>query len=97
MKNFDQDIDKGWKLYGLSPLWETLHANRRKHPELEQAARESLWSKYLSNDPLKKYVAFRIWNNYLLAKEPRDHNTACDRFMDKMSSLTEVSIKDHAL
>ena len=36
------------------------------------------------------YVAFRIWNSYLLAREPRDRNAACDRFMDKMSSLTGV-------
>ena len=32
------------------------------------------------------YVAFRIWNSY----EPRDRNAACDRFMDKISSLTDV-------
>ena len=31
---------------------------------------EFLWEKYLSNDPLKMYVAFRIWNSYLLAREP---------------------------
>ncbi len=48
----------------------------------------NFWKKYLSNDPLKMYVAFRIWNSYLLAREPRDRNAACDRFMDKMSSLT---------
>ena len=58
--------------------------------ELEQAASEFLWEKYLSNDPLKMYVAFRIWNSYLLAREPRDRNAACDRFMDKMSRLTGV-------
>ncbi len=46
--------------------------------------------KYLSNDPLKMYVAFRIWNSYLLSREPRDRNAACDRFMDKMSNLTRV-------
>ena len=34
------------------------------------------------------YVAFRIWNSYLLARELRDRNTTCDRFMDKMSGLT---------
>ncbi len=36
------------------------------------------------------YVAFRIWNSYRLAREPRDRNAACDRFMDKMSRLTGV-------
>jgi len=85
--NFERDTDRDWNLYGLSPLRQALHSNRWKQPELEQAASEFLWGKYLSNDPLKMYVAFRIWNSYLLAREPRDRNAACDRFMDKMSSL----------
>ena len=88
--NFERDTDRDWNLYGLSPLRQALHSNRWEQPELEQAASEFLWEKYLSNDPLKMYVAFRIWNSYLLAREPRDRNAACDRFMDKMSSLTGV-------
>jgi hypothetical protein len=32
----------------------------------------------------------RSWSSYLLARETRDRNAACDRFMDKMSSLTDV-------
>ena len=88
--NFERDTDRDWNLYGLSPLRQALHSNRWKQPELEQAASEFLWEKYLSNDPLKMYVAFRIWNSYLLAREPRDRNAACDRFMDKMSRLTGV-------
>ena len=87
---FERDTDRDWNLYGLSPLRQALHSNRWKQPELEQVASEFLWGKYLSNDPLKMYVAFRIWNSYLLAREPRDRNAACDRFMDKMSSLTGV-------
>jgi hypothetical protein len=83
--NFERDTDRDWNLYGLSPLRQALHSNRWKQPELEQAASGFLWGKYLSNDPLKMYVAFRIWNSYLLAREPRDRNTACDRFMDKMN------------
>ena len=90
MINFERDTDRDWNLYGLSPLRQALHSNRWKQPELEQAASEFLWEKYLSNDPLKMYVAFRIWNSYLLAREPRDRNAACDRFMDKMSRLTGV-------
>ena len=62
--------DRDWNLYGLSPLRQALHSNRWKQPELEQAASEFLWGKYLSNDPLEMYVAFRIWNSYLLAREP---------------------------
>lgn len=64
--NFERDTDRDWNLYGLSPLRQALHSNRWKQPELEQAASEFLWGKYLSNDPLKMYVAFRIWNSYLL-------------------------------
>ena len=58
--NFECDTDRDWNLYGLSPLRQALHSNRWKQPELEQAASEFLWEKYLSNDPLKMYVAFRI-------------------------------------
>ena len=74
--NFERDTDRDWNLYGLSPLRQALHSNRWKQPELEQAASEFLWEKYLSNDHLKMYVAFRIWNSYLLAREPRDRNAA---------------------
>ena len=31
-----------------------------KRQELEQAASEFLWEKYLSNDPLKMYVALSL-------------------------------------
>ena len=72
--NFERDTDRDWNLYGLSPLRQALRSNRWKQPELEQTASEFLWGKYLSNDPLKMYVAFRIWNSYLLAREPRDRN-----------------------
>ena len=58
--NFERDTDRDWNLYGLSPLRQALHSNRWNQPELEQAASEFLWEKYLSNDPLKMYVAFRI-------------------------------------
>ena len=88
--NFERDTDRDWNLYGLSPLRQALHSNRWKQPELEQAASEFLWEKYLSNDPLKMYVAFRIWNSYQLARVPRARNAACDRSMDKMSSLAGV-------
>lgn len=36
------------------------------------------------------YAAFRIWNGYLLAREPREREKACDRFMDKMSRFTQM-------
>lgn len=33
------------------------------------------------------YAAFRIWNDYLKAREPRDHTTACENFVYKASQL----------
>ena len=86
--NFERDTDRDWNLYGLSPLRQALHSNRWKQPELEQAASEFLWGKYLSNDPLKMYVAFRIWNSYLRAREKRDRPAACDWFMDRAAHFT---------
>ena len=102
--NFECDTDRDWNLYGLSPLRQALHSNRWKQPELEQAASEFLWGKYLSNDPLKMYVAFRIWNSYLLAREPDVYkrqpvyskvknllyNPACFRVDQKMTFFVRV-------
>ena len=44
----------------------------RRRRSLKQMKDRRTDIKYLSNDPLKMYVAFRIWNSYLLAREPRD-------------------------
>ena len=83
--NFERDTDRDWNLYGLSPLRQALHSNRWKQPELEQAASEFLWEKYLSNDPLKMYVAFRIWNSYLLARERSEEHTSELQSRDSIS------------
>lgn len=45
-------------------------------------------NKFDTGDPLRMYAAFRIWNGYLLAREPAKRAEACDRFMDKMSHFT---------
>ena len=86
--NFERDTDRDWNLYGLSPLRQALHSNRWKQPELEQAASEFLWEKYLSNDPLKMYVAFRIWNSYLLAREPFILSSSCFYFTKKSTNFS---------
>ena len=88
LTEFEHDPDGDWNLYGLSPLWEALHSNRWKQPALEQAAGDFLRKKFDSDDPLQMYVAFRIWNDYLIAREPRDREAACQRFMNKMSRFT---------
>ena len=41
-----------------------------------------------SSDPLRMYAAFRIWNGYLVTREYRERDKACDRFMDKMNNFT---------
>ena len=88
LTEFEHDPDGNWNLLGLSPLREALHSNRWKQPALEQAAGDFLRKKFNSGDPLRMYVAFRIWNDYLIAREPRDREAACQRFMDKMSGFT---------
>lgn len=37
---------------------------------------------------MRMYAAFRIWNEYLRAREPRDRLAACDRFIRKMNGFT---------
>lgn len=85
---FEHDPDGEWNRLGLSPLREALHSNRWKQPALEQAAGEFLSKKYLTGDPVRMYAAFRIWNEYLRAREPRDRLAACDRFIRKMNGFT---------
>lgn len=88
LAEFEHDTDGEWNRFGLAPLREALHSNRWKQPALEQAAGEFLKAKFDTGDPLRMYVAFRIWNGYLLAREPAKRAEACDRFMDKMSHFT---------
>ncbi len=47
------------------------------------SAGDFLQKKFDSGDPLRMYAAFRIWNGYLLAREPAKRAEACDRFMEK--------------
>ena len=88
LAEFEHDPDGEWNRFGLAPLREALHSNRWKQPELEQAADDFLKAKYDTGDPLRMYAAFRIWNGYLLAREPRNRVEACDRFMGKVSHFT---------
>mgnify|MGYP000650587293 CR=1 FL=1 len=36
------------------------------------------------------YVALRIWNEYLKAREPRNREAACERFIGKMNGFTAL-------
>lgn len=90
LAGFEHDPDGEWNRLGLAPLREALHTNRWRQPALEQAAGGFLEKKYLTGDPVRMYAAFRIWNGYLLARQPRERAEACERFMDGMARLTAV-------
>ena len=78
LAEFEHDPDGEWSRLGLAPLRDALHSNRWKQHALEQSVGEFLSKKYLTGDPVRMYVAFRIWNDYLLAREPRERAKACD-------------------
>ena len=87
---FEHDPDGEWNRFGLMPLREALHSNRWKQPGLEQVSGDFLAEKYLTGDPVRMYVALRIWNEYLKAREPRDREAACERFIGKMNGFTAL-------
>lgn len=88
LSEFEHAPDGEWNLFGLSPLWKALHSNRWQQPALEKTSGEFLAKKYLTGDPVRMYAAFRIWNGYLLAREPRDRETACELFMREVERFT---------
>ncbi len=86
--HFEHDEDGDWSLNGLMPLHDALNTNRWKQPALEQQSSNFLSEKFLSSEPVKMYVAFRIWNEYLQARLPADRKSACERFMYKIGKFT---------
>lgn len=88
--DFENDSEGDWNRFGLMPLYNALHTNRWKQPELERTASGFLWKKYCTNDPLQMYAARQIWNSYLLARKPRDRDAASRLFMDRMATLTHA-------
>lgn len=88
LTEFEHDPDGVWNQHGLSPLRDALHTNRWKQPALEQASANFLKEKFNTLDPIRQYVSFRIWNDYLLAREPAKREEACERFIHKMSRFT---------
>lgn len=87
---FEHDPNGAWNQFGLSPLRQALHSNRWKQPDLEKTAGDFLKSKYDTGDPVCQYVAFRIWNGYLLAREPAKREEACELFIHKMNGFTAM-------
>lgn len=60
--------------YGLAPLRDALHTNRWKQPAPEQTSGDFLTKKYLTGDPVRMYVTFRVWNEYLGTREYAGHS-----------------------
>lgn len=85
---FENGTQKNWNKFGISPLQNALNANRWDQPDLEKTATDFLAKKYLTGNPVRMYAAFRIWNDYLKAREPRDRKTACENFVRRVSHLT---------
>lgn len=85
--DFENDTLGDWNQFGISPLRNALNTNRWEQPKLEQSASDFLAQKYLTGNPVSMYAAFRIWNDYLKAREPRDRKTACENFVYKVSQL----------
>lgn len=84
---YRQDGTDGWTDRGFMPLWNALHTNRWKQPELEQAAADFCTEMYQSGGPLSMYAAIRLWDGYLRARQPRDRETAADLFKIDLMGL----------
>ena len=73
-------------------LWNALHTNRWKQPELEQVATDFCEEMYQSGDPLSIYATIRLWDGYLRARQPRDRDTVAEVFrLDLMRLLSPIS------
>ncbi len=87
----DDGID-GWIDRGFTPLWNALHTNRWKQPELEQAASDFCNKMYNTRYPLFMYAAIRLWDGYLRARQPRDRELASELYKaDLMRLITPLS------
>ena len=82
LRSLSMTPDGEWSRLGLAPLREAL--------PLEPLEAACTWSRsageflskgnMLTGDPVRMYAAFRIWNGYLLAREPRrDARKACEQ------------------
>ncbi len=85
---FEHDEDHKWTTNAIMPLYNAMHENRFKQPGLEQTASFFLQEEWDSQDPIKQYAAFRIWNEYLKARLIRDRKSAREDFLAKVTSLT---------
>ena len=55
--DFENDMQGDWNKFGIMPLYNALHVNRWKQPEMEQQAGDFLREKYATLDPVRQYAA----------------------------------------
>ena len=67
--DFENDMQGNWNRFGIMPLYDALHVNRWKQPELERQAGDFLREKYATLAPVRQYAAVRVWNEYLKTRE----------------------------
>lgn len=94
--NYKKEISDGWIDRGLAPLWNALHTNRWKQPGFEKASAQFCTEIYHSGDPLSIYVAIRLWEGYLRAREPRDRDTAAEAYKADLMRLM-LPLSDYSL
>lgn len=58
--DFENDMQGDWNRFGIMPLYNALHVNRRKQPELEQQVGGFLKEKYATLDPIRQYLPFTL-------------------------------------
>lgn len=88
LTDFENDPQGEWNRSGILPLYDALHVNRWKQPDLERQAGDFLREKYATPDSVRQYAAVRVWNEYLKAREYRERDAASEQFVRRMGRLT---------
>lgn len=86
----EHDSNNNWYNVGLRPLYDALHTNRWVQPGLEQTSSFFLKKKFHSGNPVSMYAAFRIWNDYLIARLPRERDAASKTFISQAVHLIQA-------
>ncbi len=89
MIQLPSDIERKWNII-IMRLRDALQSNRWKRPALEQEACAFLSEQYDSGNPAQMYCAVRIWNDYLIAKLPRDRKIAVEHYHHTVTALPFV-------
>ena len=79
--------DGEWNKPSLALPGSAAH-QQNKQLYLKKTAGSFLKQKYQTGDPVRQYAAFRIWEGYLAAREYRNRNAACGRFIESVSPFT---------